>query len=311
MLGVLRSFLRGVLVAGAFMLCSAGSARAEDEAETTERPGPEGERLLWNPAWPEFRTSEWVLTGASIAALAVSKLVPQRSTHVSGGVLFDEAARDLIRVRKPSGRRWARDGSDIGIVINESWPFFDSLVIAGWYRRSPHVGVQQALITAEVLAVTAGMQGVVSSLVSRERPYVRECGGDLSFDSRDCTVLDRYWSFYSGHTSQSFAGATVLCMHHAYVPLYGGGWRDGLACVGALGVATTTALMRMATDVHYASDVMVGALMGSATGILLPWALHYRHGAPLRAAGETAKNGEDWSLSVTPMGLGLSGVVTF
>ncbi len=308
MLRDLSCFLRGVLVASTLLLCWVGPARAEDEVERTDRPGPEGERLLWNPAWPEFRTGEWFAMAGGIAALAVSKLVPQRSEHVSGGVLFDDAARDLIRIRKPSGRVWARDGSDIGIVINESWPFFDSLVIAGWYRKSPHVGVQQALITAEVLAVTAGMQGIVSSLISRERPYVRECGDDLSVDSRDCTVSDRYWSFYSGHTSQSFAGATVLCMHHAYVPLYGGGWADDFACLGALGVATTTALMRMATDVHYASDVMAGALMGSATGLLLPWALHYGYGAPLRVDSE-AKG--DWSLSVVPTGLGLNGVLTF
>lgn len=311
MVGGLSRFLRGVLVAVALVPCTAGSARAEDEVETTDRPGPEGERLLWNPAWPEFRTAEWVVTGASLAALAVSKLVPQRSEHWEGGVWFDEGARDLIRIRKPSGRRWARDISDIGIIINESWPFFDSLVVAGWYRKSPYVGVQQALITAEVLAVTAGMQGVMSSLISRERPYVRECGGELESESRDCTEPDRYWSYYSGHTSQSFAGATVLCMHHAHVPLYGGGLGDDLACVGALLVAGTTAVMRMGTDVHYATDVITGALMGSATGIILPWALHYGYAAPLPATGEGELGGDDWSLRVMPMGLGLSGVLTF
>jgi membrane-associated phospholipid phosphatase len=238
--------------------------------------------------------------------LAVSKLVPQRSTYWQGGIGFDEGARRTLRLRGESARQWARDGSDIGIIINESWPFIDALVVAGWYRRSPKVAWQQALITAEVLAITAGLQGFVSSLASRERPYVRDCGGELSDDGRDCTIPDRYWSFYSGHTSQSFAGATVLCMHHAYVPLYGGGLPDALACVGALGVATTTAMMRVATDVHYASDVMTGALMGAAAGLLVPWALHYRHGAPSDTLGS-----EDWSLRVLPMGLGAQGVLVF
>jgi len=308
---VLSSFLRGVLAVAALMLGGLGTAQAEDEAEQSDRLGPLGTPLLWNPAWPEFRTSEWVVTGASVVTLAVSKLVPQRTDHWQGGVWFDEEARDLIRIRKPAGRQWARDASDIGLVITESWPFIDSLVVAGWYRQSPHVGVQQALITAEVLAVTAGMQGVISSLVSRERPYVRECGDERSASSRDCTTEEQYWSFYSGHTSQAFAGATVLCMHHAYVPLYGGGWGDNLACVGALGVATGTALMRIGTDVHYATDVMVGAALGSATGLLLPWALHYRHGAPLAADGEAADSGQDWSLRVLPMGLGISGELVF
>jgi membrane-associated phospholipid phosphatase len=194
----------------------------------------------------------------------------------------------------------------MGIIINESWPFVDAIVVASWYRRSPEVGWQQGLITAEVLAVTAGLQGVVSSLVSRERPYVRECGDDRREDSRDCTVNDRYWSFYSGHTSQSFAGAAVTCMHHAYVPLYGGGAADDWACVGALAVATGTALMRMGTDVHYASDVAVGALMGAATGVLVPWLFHYRYGA-----GELSSAQKELGFTVIPTGLGARGVLVF
>jgi membrane-associated phospholipid phosphatase len=95
-------------------------------------------------------------------------------------------------------------------------------------------------------------------------------------------------------------------MHHAYVPLYGGGVLDALACVGALGVATSTALMRVATDVHYVSDVMMGAAMGSAAGLLIPWLLHYRYGAPSGTLGS-----EDWSLKVLPMGMGAQGVLVF
>ncbi len=301
------TFARGILVLAGLLLGVVSPARAEDTRETREDgQGPRGAEVLWNPAWPKFRTGEWIATGLGIGLLAVSKLVPQRSVDWQGGIGFDEGARRTLRLDGESGRQWARDGSDIGIIINESWPFIDSLVVAGWYRRSPTVAWQQALITAEVLAVTTGLQGVVSSLTSRERPYVRDCGGELSADSRDCTVLDRNWSFYSGHTSQSFAGATVLCMHHAYVPLYGGGWGDALACVCALGVATSTALMRVATDVHYVSDVMVGAAMGSAAGLLIPWLLHYRHGAPSGTLGS-----EDWSLRVLPMGLGAQGVLVF
>jgi membrane-associated phospholipid phosphatase len=145
----------------------------------------------------------------------------------------------------------------------------------------------------------------VSSLVSRERPYGRECGNERPEDSRDCDAEERYWSFYSGHTSQSFAGATVTCMHHAYVPLYGGGAGDDWACVGALGVATMTALLRVGTDVHYLSDVTVGALMGSAAGLLIPWLLHYRHGTPQRSASEAFR------FTVVPTGLGVRGVLVF
>lgn len=283
-------------------------------------PGLRGDPVEWDPAWPEFGTAEYVAGAVGIAALIAGRVLPLPSTHWRGGIGFginlDEGARRALRLRKPASRRWARDGSDIGITINESWPFFDALVVAGWYRDSPHVAVQQALISAEVVAVTAGVQGLISYAASRERPYGRECGGELNGLTRDCVGRDRYYSFYSGHSSQSFAAAAVNCMHHSYVPLYGGGAADRWACVGTFGVAATTALLRVATDVHYASDVLLGALIGTTTGLLLPWALHYRHGGVKTAgAGSDAASSDSPSVLVLPsLGVGyggLHGVVTF
>lgn len=281
------------------------AARAEEAPAVTDGPGPRGARVYWNPAWPKFGTGEWVATGVGAAALLASRVVPQRSVHWEGGILFDEKARDVLRVGGTNGRRWARDASDIGLVLTETLPYFDAFVVTAWYRQSPEVAWQQGLITAEVLAVTAGMQGLVAALVSRERPYGRDCGAGLPAASRDCDSRDRFYSFYSGHTAQAFAGAAVTCMHHTYVPLYGGGAADRWACAGALGVAATTAFMRVGTDVHYTTDVAMGALMGTATGVLLPWLLHYRHGAP------TTLERKDWSFTLVPAGLGLSGVVIF
>lgn len=280
-------------------------AQAPVDAGNDDGPGPRGARLEWNPAWPKFGAGEWVATGAGVAALLASRVVPVPEQHWTGGILFDEGARDVLRVGGQSGRRWARDASDVGLVVMESWPYFDAFVVAGWYRQSPEVALQQGLITAEVLAVTAGMQSVVAALVSRERPYGRLCGAGFPEDSRDCDTRDRYYSFYSGHTSQAFAGAAVNCMHHAYTPLYGGGAADSWACAAGLTIAAGTALLRMGTDVHYASDVTAGALMGTATGLLLPWLLHYRHGARAEPVAE------GWSFSLVPMGVGAAGVLTF
>jgi membrane-associated phospholipid phosphatase len=234
-----------------------------------------------------------------------------------------------LRLQSTGARRWARDASDIALIINESWLFFDALVVAGWYRDSPEVGAQQALISTEVIAITAGFQGIVSYAASRERPYGRECGGEVPADARDCETRDRYYSFYSGHSSQTFAAAAVNCMHHAYVPLYGGGAADAAACAGMFTIAAGTAVLRVATDMHYLSDVLMGAALGTATGLLVPWALHYRHGARQEArqeaqqgdnnpesGGETGAGGKaaessDWQLTVVPTFGGLSGVLVF
>jgi membrane-associated phospholipid phosphatase len=302
-------FFLGMWLGVAVSRASPAQAQAAPSPPVTvpDRPGPRGAPVTWNPAWPKFGTGEWIATGAGLATLFASRVLPQREVHWRGGVLFDEGARDVLRVGGVSGRRWARDASDIGLVLNESWPYFDAFVVAAWYRQSPEVAWQQGLITAEVLAVTAGMQSIVASLVARERPYGRLCGSEgLPEDSRDCDSRDRYFSFYSGHTAQAFAGAAVNCMHHAYVPLYGGGWNDAWPCMGAFGIAAATAFFRVGTDVHYTTDVATGAIMGTATGLFVPWFFHYRHGAPTPSADERS-----WSFSVIPTGLGATGVLVF
>jgi hypothetical protein len=63
------------------------------------------------------------------------------------------------------------------------------------------------------------------------------------------------WSFPSGHSSASFAVATVLASH--------GGWKFG---VPAYAGAAYVALSRMAERRHYASDVIFGAAIGIVAG---------------------------------------------
>jgi len=293
-------------------------AQLQVPVQTQPADHPRGAPVTWDPAWPKFGTGEYIAGGVGLAAFLASRVLPVPSTHWYGGFAFDEKARDHLRLQSPASRRWARDASDVGIIINESWVFFDALVVAGWYRDSPEVGIQQALISTEVIAITAGLQGMVSYGVSRERPYGRECGGELPADTRDCETRDRYYSFYSGHSSQTFATAAVNCMHHAYVPLYGGGAADAAACAGMFTIAAGTAVLRVATDVHYLSDVLLGAVLGTTTGLLVPWALHYRHGAKKGDSnGETGIGkgspdaSSDFQLTVVPTFGGLSGVLVF
>lgn len=64
-------------------------------------------------------------------------------------------------------------------------------------------------------------------------------------------------SFPSGHASTSFAAAATL--HRRY------GWKAGLP---AHAVATFVAVARVKADKHFAKDVIVGAIIGEASGWL-------------------------------------------
>ena len=160
-----------------------------------------------------------------------------------------------------------RDASDVGVSLMVTWPLVaDSLTAAWWYRGSRDVAEQMSLIDLQTLAISGAIQGVTNGLVSRERPYGRNCGSaELPADAIDCTNSNHYRSFFSGHATFGFTGAALICMHHFQNELLGPPW-DALSCAGGYAVAATTATFRVVSDVHYASDVLTGALVGTLVG---------------------------------------------
>src|SRR5207237_1644242 len=80
-----------------------------------------------------------------------------------------------------------------------------------------------------------------------------------------------------GPTATSLTGAAGLRGQPARLEIYGG-VADKLVCPIALVVAATTGLLRIVSDRHYASDVLAGAVVGSAVGATVSWA-HLRNGS--------------------------------
>lgn len=230
--------------------------------------------LVWK--WKRFSTANYLLTtvGAGLTlAMAIAK--PQAQHHLSGGLLFDESVRNALRVDTLPNRYIFRDASDVGLSLMVSWPFVaDALTTAWWYRGSREAAQEMALIDLETLAVSGAIQGVTNVLVSRERPYGRDCGSEeLPSDAIDCANSVHYRSFFSGHSSFSFTSAALICVHHFKNELLGAPW-DALSCAGGYAVATTTATFRVMGDMHYATDVLTGALLGTIVGYGVPL-LHY------------------------------------
>ncbi len=244
-------------------------------------------------------------TSAVIAGLNMG-IGPRSDNPTQGGVLFDEGARNTLRVGNELGRETARDVSDVLLTFLTSYPtLVDALLVAAWMHDSADVAVQMILMHAEVVTFILALQTTANVLMSRERPYARTCGGpgadDLPGDAGLCNGSVRYYSFFSGHTSQSFASAALVCMNHAYLDLYGGGVADAIPCVSSLVLAGVTGLLRIMGDMHYATDVITGAIMGTGVGLLLPYLLHYGHDdAPL-----TIEN-EHVSVSFLPTPVGAS-----
>jgi hypothetical protein len=265
----------------------------------------EGTPLRWNPQWRKFGVGNYVLTGIALGASAASSFLPvtnpwRRSNRV------DEWGRRALGVAGYESGQAARDASDLLLSVNLAFPFLvDSLIVSYWYRQSPEVATQTALISLEATAVATFLQGATSALMQRERPYGRDCGKGIPEQLPDCADDSaRYRSFFSGHTSMSFAAAAVTCTHHARFDLFGGA-ADGATCGTALGSATAVALLRVVARKHYLSDVAVGAAVGLASGFGVPQLLHY--GISGRA-DEGTSPGVSWTLYPMTNGMAVGGV---
>ena len=110
-----------------------------------------------------------------------------------------------------------------------------------------------AIIVAIGLAFVVGDLGL-KHLFERPRPFLADPSLATSL-----IELPSSFSFPSGHTSSSFAAATVLCL----TP-FAHRWIKPLAAIGAI----TIAFSRLYLSVHYPSDVCAGAILGIICGII-------------------------------------------
>ena len=104
-------------------------------------------------------------------------------------------------------------------------------------------GLAASLISAGVITPSLKLA------IGRSRPNKNEGAHHFEpFSSND--------SFPSGHTTQAFAVASVIS--EQYDPLW--------VKITSYGVASLVGLARMEHNAHYASDVLAGAIIGTAVG---------------------------------------------
>jgi len=129
------------------------------------------------------------------------------------------------------------------------------------------------LVIAEAVALNGALTQIVKFAAGRERPFVHA----LPPDQKPLTAhpADNNVSFYSSHTSFAFSlavsTATVASMRHYR-------WARVIWGVGLVGAAAV-GYLRIAADQHYLTDVVVGAVAGSAIGFGVPYGFHRGAGA--------------------------------
>jgi hypothetical protein len=288
------------------------NATTIDQAAALQSPRavePRPHRLTWS--YPRFRIWQYLMSGA----LTGGNLYLQYGTgpfpdhRWSRPILFDNWARG-IRADTEEGRLRAAKISDYMWHATQYYTVLvDSLIVPlAFDRFNLDVAVQMNLLNWQSIAVSFFILRLSHVSVGRARPSEYGCSTDedAAFRCGEGTGP----SFMGGHTAMSAAGAGLACAHHMAFPLYGGGIPDIAACAVLSTSAVTVGVLRGVSDKHWASDNIIGGLLGGAIGFGLPYFLHYSRGRrpePLGAAFLPRNMALAPLMSDHVWGIGLSG----
>jgi membrane-associated phospholipid phosphatase len=236
---ILRSLGLGFLV-----LCSAPLASAEDQqsilrktgeaiAQEVLRYGRDARGIATAPThWDADRWEKAGLTALALAAVLTS----------------DEEVRELVQ----------RNRSDLSQdVADFITPFGGQraqnisigLMLVGLAVRNPNLrdtgrdALEATLFAGRILTPQ------LKRAIGRSRPFVDE--GTYAFDP-----FSGHASFPSGHAANAFALASVVAAHY----------QQPWVRYSAYGLASAVAWARVHDDLHFASDVVAGAVVGTAMG---------------------------------------------
>ena len=128
------------------------------------------------------------------------------------------------------------------------------------------------LHSAESILLGTAIGGTIKVLAGRQRPFV-DIKNPYSFQLGRGFSAEEYRSFPSGHTIAAFAFASSLTRETQFWWPHAGFW-IGTVFYGGAGMV---GLSRMYNNMHWASDVVAGAAIGTIVGLKV---VKYTHSHP-------------------------------
>ena len=240
---------------------------------------------LENTSW-QFLLAETGVAAVSLAAL----FIPSPETcHWCSSNGFDDGIRDALRASNP---RTAGHVSHVFSFGAAPLVAVGGALLPAIQDRALRRAGADLWILANTLAFDTGFNEVFKRSIGRQRPAFHygvqeetEASGIPSEENRSFFSLDTSFAF-----SAAACGATLAYLHgYEIAP-----WILG----GGATFATATGVLRIAADMHWATDVIVGAVAGTAIGVSVPLVLHRRVSSP-----ETAS----FHVIVLPQGVTITG----
>lgn len=167
-----------------------------------------------------------------------------------------------------------RSVADGYALVNEKSLFAAGVLTwAGSRLAGAPTAADVALHTTEAIFVSSAISTVIRGALGRSRPFVTSDADAFDYHPGQGFRELKYRAYPSIHSSAAFSTAAALTaeMQERRMP--------SARYVGPLlyTLAAGPGLARMYHDKHWASDVLMGAVLGSVTGIR---AVRYAHGNP-------------------------------
>ncbi|HSU41524.1 MAG TPA: phosphatase PAP2 family protein [Polyangiaceae bacterium] len=242
-------------------------ARAEPPSAGEQEAPP---RYELEHVSPRFLGLEFAASAVFATTFVLAAGAPATECSWCATNAFDEGVRDALRAAHPRTAGALSHAFSTGAAPALA---LGALVPTAFMWGRPSHALEDVVITLDATIVTFGLTNGTKRLASRARPAVRH--GVVA----DTEYADRpsEWnqSFFSADTSIAFtlvSSATTLS--------YLRGYRSApwVLFAGSI-IGVSTALLRIAADVHYATDVLTGAAIGTAVGFSMPFFLHGRAAA--------------------------------
>ena len=222
-------------------------------------------------------------TGPADSAHVAKTLFTWRDAVLAGGFVgltigmfpLDESTARELRDSTSQASRTLKNGSRVVQTIADPGTIVIGVGLYGVGRIAHWRTVQDlGLHGTEAVVVSGAATALLKGVLGRARPEIVGDSVPNSFGfGRGFSRGNGYMSFPSGHTTAAFAAASVVTSeaqrvwpHHSWLVapvMYGG--------------ATLVGFSRMYNNKHWASDVALGAAIGTFSGIKV---VRYSHAHP-------------------------------
>ena len=212
---------------------------------------------------PLFTTKDFIAAGAfTVGMVAMFPLDERLAKHLTNpgaqaNKFFKDASKGVEWIASPGPYLIGGTLYAVGKIGH-----FDRVADLGWHGT-------EAVLTADVLTY------VLKGLNGRSRPFVSNDSNPHDYKFLKGFTDGNRQSFPSGHTTSAFAAAAAVTAET------GTWWPRSTWVIGPLmyGGATMVGLSRMYHNKHWASDVVLGAAIGTFSG----WKIvQYSHAHPTR-----------------------------